>query len=164
MKGRQVDRLSQSVSIQGDYTVDKVSSTSDAYCARSTHNLNHRTVAEIQEKVAEKGARGLLSRLTHMKNDRDVMATWRSDLNRVLHVFNVCSAASVQQLLTTITPQTELAIGTHMVISDTHAMVLDLHCNVLIVQGGTDGQHYSLSVAPNPSAAKHLPSSRLKPG
>ena len=58
----------------------------------------------IQEKVIEKGGQNLFSRLVHAKNDKEVMATWRSDLNRVLHIFNVCPTASVWQLLTFLLP------------------------------------------------------------
>jgi hypothetical protein len=51
--------------------------------------LNRRTVAAIQERVIKKGKRNLLSRLAHAKNDKETLASWRSDLNRILHVFNV---------------------------------------------------------------------------
>ena len=51
--------------------------------------------------------------------------------------------------------QTELAINTHVVvsdthamISDTHAMVSDLHRNALTIQGGTADQHCSVSGTP----------------
>ena len=65
------------------------------------------------------------------------MATWRSDLHRVLQVFNVRLVCSVWQSL--ISPfQTELAINTHMV-------VLDIHRNVLAGQGSADGQHHSVN-------------------
>jgi tetratricopeptide (TPR) repeat protein len=37
---------------------------------------------------------------------------------------------------------------THAMVSDTHAMVSDLHRSTLTVQGGTNGQHRSVSVAP----------------
>ena len=40
----------------------------------------------------------------HTKNDREVVAAWRSDLNRVLHVFNVRSADPVRQFLTAPLP------------------------------------------------------------
>ena len=46
---------------------------------------------EIQEKVAEKGGQSAPSRLVHAKNDKDLIATWRFDLNRVLQVFTVRS-------------------------------------------------------------------------
>jgi len=112
--------------------------------------LSIRTVAEIQEKIVEKGGRNLLSRLAHARNDKEAITTWRSDLNRVLHIFNVCLATSIQQLLTT-TPQTELAIGTHVVVSETHTMVSELHHNALTVQGVTESQHCSVSMVFNPS-------------
>ena len=90
-----------------------------------------------------------------------MIAAWRLDLNRTLHVFNVRSADSVWQSLTPPT-QTELAINTHVVVSDTHtmvsdthamvsdthAMVSDLHRNALTIQGGTDAQHRSVSAPP----------------
>jgi hypothetical protein len=67
-----------------------VSSTSDAHSARFTHYaLNRRTVAEIQERIVEKGTRNLLSRLVHAKNDKETLASWKLDLNRILHVFTV---------------------------------------------------------------------------
>ena len=62
--------------------------------------FNRRTVAEIQGYIVEKGGRNLLSRLVHAKNDKEVITVWRSDLNRVLHVFNVRSAGPVRQSLT----------------------------------------------------------------
>ena len=66
--------------------------------------LNCRTVAEIHGNVIEKGRRSSISRLVHTKNDREVVAAWRSDLNRVLHVFNVRSADPVRQFLTAHLP------------------------------------------------------------
>jgi hypothetical protein len=68
-----------------------VSSTSDAHSVRFTHYaLNRRTVAEIQERIVEKGTRNLFSQIAHAKNDKETLASWRLDLNRILHVFNVC--------------------------------------------------------------------------
>jgi hypothetical protein len=40
----------------------------------------------------EQGKRNAVSRLFHAKNDKDAIATWKSDLSRVLHIFNVRSA------------------------------------------------------------------------
>ena len=56
--------------------------------------LYRRTVAGIQEKIIEKCGRNLLSRLANAKNDKETVATWKSDLNRILHVFNVCSVVA----------------------------------------------------------------------
>jgi len=57
--------------------------------------LDHRTVARIQEKIIEKGGRNLLSRLANATNDKETITTWKLDLNRILHVFNVRSVTSV---------------------------------------------------------------------
>ena len=56
--------------------------------------LDRRTVAGIQEKIIEKCGRNLLSRLANAKNDKETIATWKSDLNRILHIFNVRSVVS----------------------------------------------------------------------
>jgi len=60
-----------------------------------------RIVTEIQEKIVEKGERNLLSRLVHARNDKEIITSWRSDLNSILHVFN-----------------TELIVNTHLTVSD----------------------------------------------
>ena len=59
------------------------------------HTLDCRTVAGIQKKIIEKGGRNLLSRLANAKNDKETITTWKLDLNRILHVFNVRPAISV---------------------------------------------------------------------
>jgi len=51
--------------------------------------LDHRTVAEIQRKIIERSARNAFSQLFHAKNDKETIATWRLDLNKILHIFNV---------------------------------------------------------------------------
>jgi hypothetical protein len=48
-------------------------------------------LAEIQKKVIEKGKRNPVSRLLHAKNDKETIAAWKSDLNKILLVFNVRS-------------------------------------------------------------------------
>jgi len=65
-----------------------------------TGSLNCRTVAEIQKKIVEKGKRNMASRLFRAKNDKDIIATWKQDLIRILHIFNVRSAGSVWRSLT----------------------------------------------------------------
>jgi tetratricopeptide (TPR) repeat protein len=118
--------------------------TNAAHCARFTyHAITRRTVAEIQEKIIEKGGRNLFSRLVHAKDDKDTIASWRSDLNRILHIFNVRSAVSAWLSLT-VHFQTELAIDTNANVSDvrhdvtntrtvvvnTHAVVENTHTAV----------------------------------
>ena len=53
--------------------------------------IDRRTVAEIQKKVTEQSGRHRVSRFLHARNDKDTIAGWKSDLNRILVVFNVCS-------------------------------------------------------------------------
>lgn len=53
--------------------------------------LNRRTVAEIQKRIIDQGKRHPVSRVLHTKTDRDMIAVWRQDLNRILQIFNVRS-------------------------------------------------------------------------
>ena len=144
-----------------------MSLTSGARRAQSAnHTPNRRTIAEVQEKITGKRERGLFSRLAHAKNDKEVVATWRSDLNRVLHVFNVCSTASFQQSLTP-PPQTELAIGTHIAVSDTHAIASDTHVMVSdthAMVSDLHSQHLSVGMTLSSPITEHSPPPRLKPG
>ena len=95
-------------------------------------------MAEIQGKVTKRSGRGAVSRFLHAKNDRETIAIWKSDLNRILHVFNVRSVVST--LASLITPlQTELAMNTHVTVSD---MRQDLS---KIVRGEVDVQVRSVS-------------------
>jgi hypothetical protein len=59
-----------------------------------TRCLNRRTLAEIQGKVVKRGKRNHVSRLFHAKNDKEAIAAWRQDLNKILHIFNVRSVGS----------------------------------------------------------------------
>jgi len=51
--------------------------------------IDRRTVAEIRGKIAKQSGRNAVSRFFHAKDDKDTIATWKSDLNRTLTVFNV---------------------------------------------------------------------------
>ena len=110
-----------------------------------------RTVAQIQRKAIKHSKRNAVSQLFHAKNDKETIASWKADLNRILHVFNVRSIVSVWLLLI-VCSQTELAINTHVIVSDvrhgvvnTHTMVSELHRNMVKSQEGTDDQHRSVS-------------------
>ena len=138
----------------GDHTVNRVnSSTNNVRCVRFTyHALYRRTVAEIQQEVAKKSERNVASRVFHARNDKDTIAGWNVDLNRILHIFNV--RLVVCTWLSLIVPfQTELAINTHM-------MVLDLHRNVLT---GTSSHHPSVGTISHLSTIERSPPARLKP-
>jgi len=73
-----------------------VSWVSSGHAGRCTYQaLNRRAVAEIQRSVIERGKRNVVSRHFHAKNDKETIAGWRQDLDRILRVFNVRSAISV---------------------------------------------------------------------
>ena len=76
-------------------------------------------MAEIQKEVIKQSGRNAFSRLVHAKNDKEMVAGWKSDLNRVLQVFNVRSVASTWLSLT-VPFQTELAVNTNVTVSDIH--------------------------------------------
>lgn len=96
-------------------------------------------MAEIQRKVIEQSGRSPASRLLHAKNDKETIAAWKSDLNRILHVFNVRPTISIRLLLTTKF-QTELLMNVHHDVANTHTMVYDIHRNMLRYQEGTEDQ------------------------
>jgi len=62
------------------------------------HTLGPRTVAEIQTKVIKQSGRNAASRLFHARNDKEIIAAWKSELNRILVVFNVCPVPSCPDL------------------------------------------------------------------
>jgi len=46
-------------------------------------------VAEIQKKIIKQSRRNPAARLLYAKNDKETITAWKSDLNRILQVFNV---------------------------------------------------------------------------
>ena len=76
-----------------------------------------RTVVEIQKKVIIQSGRNAASRIFQARNDKDTIAGWKSDLGRILQVFNVRSVNFAWSLLTA-SPQTELAMNTHVAVYD----------------------------------------------
>jgi hypothetical protein len=115
-------------------------------------------VAEIERKVKEESKRNVALRLLHAKSDKEKIAGWASDLNKILQIFNVrCVAPPLASL--TIDFQTELAIdtnvavsgtynivsGTHNIVSDTHSVVSDIRRMVAKQQEASDGQDRPVS-------------------
>jgi hypothetical protein len=86
-------RRPRSVGVRCDKSVDDVSWTSDIMVSGSStyHALGCRTVAEIHNQVTKKSGRNVVSRLFHARNDEETIVVWKSELNRILVVFNVCS-------------------------------------------------------------------------
>jgi hypothetical protein len=46
-------------------------------------------------KIVKLGKRSTLSRLLRASDDKDVIAAWKQDLNRILHTFTVRSVGLV---------------------------------------------------------------------
>jgi len=51
-----------------------------------------RTMDGIQRHIVEWGRRNAISRRYHAKDDKEAIVAWKSDLDGILRVFNVCSA------------------------------------------------------------------------
>ena len=60
---------------------------------------NHRAVAAIQRNTIKQSKRNAVSRLVYAKTDKEKIAAWKSDLSRILHVFNVRPTISAGVLL-----------------------------------------------------------------
>ena len=110
-------------------------------------------MADIQRKVIKKGKRNTISRLIHAKNDKEMIAAWKSDLNKILLVFNVRSVViQVARSLLTVDFQTELALNTHILVSGVDhnvTRILNIVSNPsgseVKVREGTGGEHLSVS-------------------
>ena len=94
MNGKKLNDLSQSVCEAINQLMMRValsicSSNPSAYCV-----LDRRTVAEIQKKITKQSGRHRVSRFFYAGNDKNMIAAWKSDLNGILNVFNVCSVRS----------------------------------------------------------------------
>ena len=162
MNGKRLDDLSQSVcKAIAQLTMWVTQMASRGLLTDSA--LDCRTVAEIQKKVVKRSGRNAISRLFHAKNDKESIAAWKLDLNRTLHVFNVCSVVFTWVSLI-LSLQTELAMNTHTLAVDTNALVSDIHQNIVTSWGGTDGQHRPVSATFNPPMTLCLPYARLESG
>ena len=138
----------------------------DAHCTRLAYRVpDRRTVAQIQRSAVEPKNRNPISRIFNAKRDKATIAAWRSDLDRILHVFEVRSTIHSLPILLTVHLQTELALHTHMAVSSTHGLVSDIHRAVvkgqeeINIRNQAVGCHYALVIIQNPL---QLP--RLEPG
>ena len=101
-------------------------------------------MADIQRRVIKQNGRNPVSRIFHSKNDKETITAWRLDLNRILHVFNVSSFYFV--LLSLImSPQTELAVNTHVTVSEMRHDVSKIRRDVSEIRGELGGQVRSVS-------------------
>ena len=95
-----------------------MSSTRDVHHTWLTHHiLNHRIVAELEEKVIERSGENALFRLFHAKSDKIVIAAWKEDLKRILHVFNVRSVILAWLSLIDLF-QSKLIVGHRVSVSE----------------------------------------------
>jgi len=128
--------------------------------------FDRRAVAAIQRNVEELNERKLLSRHFHAKNDKEAIASWKADLNRILHVFAVRSIMpSLEFLMTRF--QVEFAVTTHVVaidtnhgvektqnkvsdlqkdVSNTKTMVSSIHRTIVERRAGVDDGNESVSI------------------
>jgi hypothetical protein len=127
--------------------------------------IDFSTLAEIQRRLIKMGKQNVASRLIHAKSGKEKITGWKSDLSKILLVFNVRFVVFVWLLLT-VHSQTELAINTHVAVSDirhgvattntiiselrhnfsnTLTIVSDIH-TIVKSQEGTGGQNLSVSI------------------
>ena len=102
-------------------------------------------------KIIKRRKRNVISRLLHARSDRETIAGWKSDLTKILLIFNVSSLISAWLSLT-VHSQTELAINTNITVGNTnitvvatHTIVSDIHRTITENQGGTGGNDQSVS-------------------
>ena len=91
---------------------------------------------------------------------------WRSDLNKILQIFNVRPIVFARPLLT-MRFQTELTINTNVTVSDTHNMVSGIYRTIVNGQEGGGGANRSvsgtdaLSVTESPLTGRRLDSNQV---
>ena len=103
-------------------------------------------MAEIQRKITEQGERNLVSRFIYANNDREMIVTWKLDLNDNLHVFNVRSI-TFARLLLIFCPQTELT--TSMNVTDNHIFMYDLY-RMMGIEEQADSESWFVSLTCTP--------------
>ena len=99
-------------------------------------------MAEIQRNVDKMGERGTISHILHAINDKGKISAWKSDLKRILHVFNVSTIVS-SFLLLIVCFQTELAMNTHVAVLNTQNLASEIHRTML--EQATEGRRLSVS-------------------
>ena len=87
-------------------------------------------MAQIQRSAVEPDKRNFISRIFNAKKDKETVAAWRSELDRIVHVFEVRSALHSLPALLIVHLQTELAIHTHLAVSDVREDVGDIRVDV----------------------------------
>ena len=94
MDGKKLDAVSKSVRDAINQLTTWVELATRTSCSSIYHDLDRRTVADIQQKVMKRSGRHGVSRFFHSRDDKDAIAAWKSDLNWILRVFDVRSTSS----------------------------------------------------------------------
>ena len=53
----------------------------------------------IQQEIVKQGKRNSVPPSFHAKNDKETIAAWRRDLDRILHIFNVRPISPIRPFL-----------------------------------------------------------------
>ena len=61
--------------------------------------MNRRIVAELEERVIKRSGENAVFRLFHAKSDKESIAAWKLDLDKILRVFSVRSVIFAWLLL-----------------------------------------------------------------
>ena len=100
-------------------------------------------MGQIQKSAVEPDKRSFLSHIFNLKSDKDRVAAWRSDLDRILHIFEVRSTVCFLPTLLTVPLQTELALHTNVAVSGIHEdvanareLISDVHRAVVNQEAG----------------------------
>jgi len=102
-------------------------------------------VAEIQRNIIKQGKQNAISQRFDEKHDNEAIASWKLDLDRILHDFNVRSVTSVWSPLTLLF-QTEFE--THVTEPEIHPAVAATHATVSRVHHDTSDAN---NIVPDPS-------------
>jgi hypothetical protein len=131
-------------------------------------------VVAIQKKLVKWGKRNAVSRRFHAKNNKETIAIWKLDLDKILQVFNVCPVIRVKTSVTlTLRFQREFTrpivstiphdvTNTHTVIYDarndvakTHTSVSDIRHNALKSPQDTHGQDRMVNITRTPPVTEY---------
>ena len=94
LDGRELNELSKSVREAIEELKAWVKLAIHISCSSAHYDLDRRTVAEIHEEVEKRSERNRVFRFLNSRDDKEAIPAWNSKLDRILHVFNVCSARS----------------------------------------------------------------------
>ncbi|KAF9791217.1 hypothetical protein BJ322DRAFT_435798 [Thelephora terrestris] len=109
---------------------------------RDAINRLETTVAEIERKVKEESKRNVALRLLHAKSDKDKIAGWASDLNKILQIFNTELAIDTN---VAVSGTYNIVSGTHNIVSGTHNIVSDTQNVVSDTQNVVSDTHNVVS-------------------